>query len=237
MKSNQTLFQHGTLAQLVPGLFAGTLTIGELLQHGDTGIGTLNGLDGELMILNGKVYQFSASGKIRLVGDSEMVPFANIHYRNDHNAGSLANLTFASFKKQLCHKLESLNLFYAVRVVGNFAYIRTRAVEAQKPPYPTLSATAAQQKEYQNSNITGTVIGYYCPELYAGVGSPGFHLHFLADNLQIGGHILDLKLNKATVYLQAFTDFNLHLPIHNQAFLQQKYDQQNIIDSIIKAEN
>ena len=47
------LYQHGTLALLVPGLLEGTTTIGELLTHGDTGIGTGEGLDGELIILDG----------------------------------------------------------------------------------------------------------------------------------------------------------------------------------------
>ena len=37
------LYQHGTLALLVPGLLEGTTTIGELLTHGDTGIGTGEG--------------------------------------------------------------------------------------------------------------------------------------------------------------------------------------------------
>ena len=40
MKKIETLYQHGTLAQLVSGLFEGNLSIGELLEHGDTGIGT-----------------------------------------------------------------------------------------------------------------------------------------------------------------------------------------------------
>ncbi len=37
------LYQHGTLAQLVPGLLEGTTTIGDILSHGDTGIGTGEG--------------------------------------------------------------------------------------------------------------------------------------------------------------------------------------------------
>lgn len=51
------LYQHGTLALLVPGLLEGTTTIGELLKHGDTGIGTGEGLDGELIILDGVAYK------------------------------------------------------------------------------------------------------------------------------------------------------------------------------------
>ena len=50
MPNHITLYQHGTLALLVPGLLKGTISMGELLKHGDTGIGTGEGLDGELII-------------------------------------------------------------------------------------------------------------------------------------------------------------------------------------------
>ena len=34
------VYQHGTLALLIPGLFTGTMTVAELLTHGNFGIGT-----------------------------------------------------------------------------------------------------------------------------------------------------------------------------------------------------
>lgn len=50
------LFQHNTLAALMSGLYEGTLTIGELLKKGNFGIGTLSGINGELIVLDGKAY-------------------------------------------------------------------------------------------------------------------------------------------------------------------------------------
>ena len=35
------LFQYNTLGALMAGLYGGTLTVGELLEHGDLGLGTL----------------------------------------------------------------------------------------------------------------------------------------------------------------------------------------------------
>ncbi|BDR55974.1 acetolactate decarboxylase [Xylocopilactobacillus apis] len=237
MKDPNILYQHGTLALLVPGLFEGTQTVGELLKHGDTGIGTLTGLDGELMILNGTVYQFSAAGQIREVASTEKVPFANVHYLDDHSMGQLENLDLKNFKKSVTEKMQTENLFYSVRVKGTFKLMHTRAVLPQKPPYPTLTETAAKQCEYQNKNVTGTLIGYFCPDLYAGAVSPGFHLHFLSDDHRTGGHILNLELDHGELYLQQFTDFNLNLPIENSEFLKQKFNNGEIIDSIMEAEN
>lgn len=34
-KYESKVFQHGTLGMLVPGLFDGTMTIADLLKHGD----------------------------------------------------------------------------------------------------------------------------------------------------------------------------------------------------------
>ena len=70
MANHITLYQHGTLALLVPGLLKGTITMGELLKHGDTGIGTGEGLDGELIILDGKPYHVHATGDVTLAPKS-----------------------------------------------------------------------------------------------------------------------------------------------------------------------
>ena len=44
------LFQYNTLGALMAGLYGGTLTVGELLEHGDLGLGTLDSIDGELIV-------------------------------------------------------------------------------------------------------------------------------------------------------------------------------------------
>ncbi len=51
------LFQYNTLGALMAGLYGGSLTVGELLEHGDLGLGTLDSIDGELIVLDGKAYQ------------------------------------------------------------------------------------------------------------------------------------------------------------------------------------
>lgn len=45
------LFQYSTLEALLGGVYDGEVTVGELLTHGDFGLGTFNSLDGEMIIL------------------------------------------------------------------------------------------------------------------------------------------------------------------------------------------
>ena len=231
------LYQHGTLAMLVPGLFAGTQKIEELLQHGNTGIGTLTGLDGELVIIDSKVYQVNAQGAVREVGSEEEVPFANVHYQADRSVGKLQGLDLSGFQKTVLERLQTANLFAAVRVEGRVTQMHTRAVLPQQPPYPTLTETASGQKEFNAENIKGTLIGYYSPDLYAGAVSPGFHLHFLDADHHMGGHILGFELDSGELFLQKFSDFQLHLPTTNDAFLKQKFDTATLVADIRKAEN
>lgn len=49
--SEQYVYQHGTLGGLMESLMAGTAEIGTLLTQGDFGIGTLEGSNGEIILL------------------------------------------------------------------------------------------------------------------------------------------------------------------------------------------
>jgi len=235
--NTETLYQHGTLAMLVPGLLAGTLSVGELLKHGDTGIGTLAGLNGELMIIDGVVYQMAADGQVRVVDAKEMVPFANVHFAKSTATTTLTNLDYAQFEQAALDQIGTANIFAAVTVKGKFTRMHTRAVGEQVPPYPTLAATAAAQQEFNATAIDGQVVGYFSPELYAGVVSPGFHLHFLSSDHVMGGHILDFELDSGEIAIQPFENFDLHLPIANADFRQEHFNARQVVADIRKAEH
>ena len=51
------LFQTSTVEALLGGAFDGDLSLAELLEHGDLGLGTLNGLDGELIVVDGRAWK------------------------------------------------------------------------------------------------------------------------------------------------------------------------------------
>ena len=51
------VYQISTISSLLAGGYDGDATVGELLRHGNFGLGTFNGVDGEMMVLDGKVYR------------------------------------------------------------------------------------------------------------------------------------------------------------------------------------
>lgn len=230
------VYQHGTLGMLVPGLFDGTMTVAELLKHGEWGIGTATGLDGEMIILDHTPYLAQSNGEVRILKPEEKVPFATIHYEKIKDSFTVEDMTQDKLKQYILANYPYKNVFFAVKIVGEFSTVKTRVVEKQTRPYKTLLEVANEQAVFESNNIKGTVIGYFAPKMFQGMAAPGYHLHFLADDKSIGGHLLDFKIKDATVYLQPFTTIEQHLPMDNQEFLDKDLDISDMHDQIKKAE-
>src|SRR6476646_10579187 len=71
-----TLFQISTSSALVEGVYSGSIPSSVLLEHGDFGLGTFEDLDGEMVILDGQIYQ--VADRVRHRTDDFLVPFAAI---------------------------------------------------------------------------------------------------------------------------------------------------------------
>src|SRR5215467_14204305 len=70
------LFQTSTVQALLDGAFDGDVTLGEILEHGDLGLGTLNGLDGELIVIDGQVWKANVDGTLVQPDLSTRTPYA-----------------------------------------------------------------------------------------------------------------------------------------------------------------
>src|ERR1700674_4114172 len=84
-------FQIATISSLLAGGYDGDTTVGEMLRHGDFGLGCFNGVDGEMMVLDGRVYRGTTDGRAHLVARSERTPFAVV--TRFHPRGSMKVVT------------------------------------------------------------------------------------------------------------------------------------------------
>lgn len=232
-----TLYQHGTLALLVPGLLTGTLRMTELLKHGDTGIGTGEGLDGELIILAGHPYQVAASGAVREVSGDFSLPFANAHFADYQPLMTVLNASETDVYHQIRALAKLDNTFFSVKITGTFTAIRTRAVAKSEPPYQTLAQAAQQQRIFSRGEVVGTLLGYYAPQLFDGIAVSGFHNHFLAADHSFGGHLLGFERVSGEVAVQPFATLEQHLPVANQAYRQHDFSQDDITGDVRRAEH
>lgn len=207
------IFQVGTFDALLKSNFEGSYTAGNLTREGDLGIGTLDALDGELILLDGTVYDVKSDGIAYVVPADTTVPFATVTFFEpditftEPDAGNLSALT-----RDIGAKLPTENHFYAVKITGTFPKVTARSVPRQEKPYPNLTAAVANQSVFEFRNVTGTVVGFITPEYVQGINVPGYHLHFLTENRTRGGHLLDLTVRNATVELDTTSRFAMVLP-------------------------
>lgn len=230
------LYQHGTLAQLVPGLLEGTTTIGNLLTHGDTGIGTGEGLDGELIILDGIAYKVGSSGVAERVGEDFTMPFANVHHAAFQYQCERADIGLEDLNKRIVEANGRANTFFSVIVRGTFSFIKTRAVIKQQMPYPKLVEVADRQAMFLRHDVKGTMLGYFSPVMFHGAAVAGFHEHFLSDDRMFGGHVLDAVLNHGRIYSQVFDTLVQHLPVDDPSYRNHDFSHDSIADDITRAE-
>lgn len=219
------LYQVSTLPALQAGLYDGVVSIADLLQRGEFGIGTLTGLNGELIIVSGEAWQIRFDGVVVRVPHTQTTPFANIASgmlpgvsmraksplrRRDDALQPFSS--FAELQKQLKGRLFSDNLPHLLVIEGTFSQMQTRSVAVQQKPYPPLAEVAAKQSVFRMENVKGVLVGFWFPRSFAGLNLPGFHLHFLSDDRKSGGHLLDCAGTGGYSSVYPQFRFSLRLP-------------------------
>jgi len=214
------LFQTSTLQALMAGVYDGDLTFQALARHGDFGLGTFEALDGEMIALDGAFYQIKADGRVYPVAGSMKTPFAAVTF---FKAGRTHMIEMPLNYQQLLDYVDRLlpspNLPYAIRVDGLFTSVKTRSIPRQQKPYPPLAVAAEKQAVFELTNVKGVIVGFRYPGYLAGINPLGYHCHFITADRRAGGHLLDCRVEGATVAVDALPNFYLRLP-DSQEFLQ-----------------
>ena len=207
------VFQTSTLQALMEGVYDGEVTFDELRKHGDVGIGTFNALDGEMIGVDGKFFRIRADGVAYPVPDESRTPFAVVTFFDaDETIVPDKALSFAELTEYLDGLLPAKNIPYAVKITGVFSYIKTRSVPAQDKPYPRLVEVVKHQPTFEFTDVRGTIVGFRLPKYMEGLNVPGYHLHFITQDRQAGGHLLECVTDSVTAQMDASHRFYLVLP-------------------------
>ncbi|MFC0212254.1 acetolactate decarboxylase [Paenibacillus chartarius] len=212
-KKDNTLFQYSTINALMQGQFDGELSLGEVAKHGDTGLGTFNGVNGELTQIDGKFYRFDNDGHFEEVGKDELTPFvSSVKFQSEKTieVGTINDIT--ELTAILANNIDKKNNFYAFKVHGTFNYLKARSEPKQEKPFKTLPEVLANQSIWEYENVTGTLVVFYTPNYAAMFNVPGYHYHFVSDDRAIGGHILNLKMQSGTAEIDSIGNLEVQLP-------------------------
>ncbi len=219
------------------GNLGGTISLGDLMQHGSCGIGTFDGLDGEVVILDNEVYQADSTGAVHHVTDDQVtLPFASVHQPADLTALSLDRVDFAALNQDFVARHELTNVFAALRLHGTVEDITVRVAPKQGRPYPSLLEVAKGQPTFHRDRVSGTIIGYFAPAIFGTVTAAGWHLHFLSDDRQFAGHLLSFSAPHLTGDLQVFNQLDQHFPVADAEFRRGKVDAARLQEQIAQAE-
>lgn len=213
-ESSDQIYQYSVFTALANKVYDGKITVGMLKEKGDLGLGTYNGLNGEMIVSNGSVYQFLANGDVREPADSELVPFAVVtNFEPDTLLKFNDLIDYNQIKAFIEKSLPSLNRGYAIRVEGTFDHIKCGSADKQEKPYAnTLSRALADRPVFTWENIPGTLVGFWIPEYLDDVNVPGFHLHFISKDETKAGHVLEFSADNLNVSIESCSGYNILLP-------------------------
>ena len=102
-----TLTQISTIDALLAGVYDGHLSCSELVKNGNFGLGTFNGLDGEMIVLDGRVYQVKADGKVYTPPLETTTPFAAVSNFNPEKNEAFDKTDLKIDRAEELHKVES----------------------------------------------------------------------------------------------------------------------------------
>jgi acetolactate decarboxylase len=206
------VYLSAPVTALMKGYYEQDTRIGDLMRYGDFGLGTFNGLDGEMVMLDGKVYQLSADGFVHDVDKKTQTPFACVTFFSpdieEDIDGDFDHKAFCTILERL---ILTPNMLFALRIDGQFNYVRVWSV-AKKENRKPLAETDNDRPTFEYRNVYGTMAGFYTPRFIKSLSMPGFHMHFLTSDRKRGGHLHECSVKKATIGLQLVPRLTLNMP-------------------------
>ncbi|OQE19269.1 hypothetical protein PENFLA_c019G07868 [Penicillium flavigenum] len=212
MEGVNQIYQYSIISSLAQGICADGLPVPQALRHGDHGLGTLAGLDGEVIIIDGQAFQYT-SGGVRALEKSDITAFLMITFFEPSKAVTLPYLT----NETLMHEMSRLypsttNHFFAIRVDAVFPHITYRVAPRQNHHRETLAEVVQRQSVRSFKKQRGTIFGFYSPGFTGAFSVVGLHLHFMSEDRKAGGHVLEFQASNVSLSGAVITKYNVELP-------------------------
>ncbi len=216
-QNNVKFFQVSTLQALALGFSKSVITVEELLKQGDTGLGTFEDVDGEMIVLDGKCYRARNDGSVLVAEDERGVPFASVCPFQSQRLEKIGKVdTIEQLKEWLTLWIEedfALNSMHVVRIDGEFSKVDARSESGTKAHHVTLKdALSVTQKSFIFENIKGSLVCVYYPDYMDGINAAGWHLHFLSEDRMCGGHVFDISITKGDAAFCRITSIEIQIP-------------------------
>ena len=196
------MYQVSTLQALALGYSRPVITVGELLTHGDIGLGTFEDVNGEMILADGMCFRAVEDGTAFPADPDMGVPFASVTKEDRSRAFEIGEITdIERLKEVLTLKIEedfALNSMHIIRIDGHFSTVLARSESPHRSHHVDLKDILAKtQRDFGFEEIDGTLVCVYYPDFMDGINLPGWHIHFLSEDRTGGGHVFDIVFSGA----------------------------------------
>jgi acetolactate decarboxylase len=213
----EKMYQVSTLNALLLGYTRKVVSVQELLENGDTGLGTFENVDGEMILVDGHCYRAADNGTVTEMPPGKGVPFASVSFLMGNRKFELDPVENIDALKSLLNlKIEEgfgLNSMHMVRIDGFFEMVDARSENGLKSQHVELKDILnLNQKSFTFTNVPGTLVCLYYPDYMAGINAAGWHFHFVSEDRSKGGHVFNVVLKKGTAILDKISKIEMQLP-------------------------
>ena len=207
------IYQYSLLNALMDGVSETGISVAKLSSKGNQGLGTFARMQGELLLLDGKVYQLQAEGNIREADQTDQIPFAV----STQFVPQVSKQVRLKTKDDIDVALNDFNdhaknLFMTYRINGHFEYLKCRTVRGQEYKGQPLSELGKKQSVETYENVDGTIVGFRTPKNWQGFGVAGEHLHFITRDRTAGGHVLEATAKEVEMQMAVASNVHVELP-------------------------
>ncbi len=211
------IYQISTLQALALGYARSVVTVKELLEHGDIGLGTFEDVNGEMIVVDGACFRATEDGTVWEAEPDMGVPFASVAKAGTSPGFEVEDITdIDKLKEVLTLKIEEgfgLNSMHIARIDGEFHRVCARSESAYRSHHVDLKDILSKtQRDFAFENIAGTMVCLYYPDYMDGINAPGWHVHFLSEDRTKGGHVFDLEIARGMVRIDKIANIEIQLP-------------------------
>jgi acetolactate decarboxylase len=226
-KEDDIYYHYSIWWAFVNKIYDGTLTAKELKTKGNIGLGSYNALGGELVMLDGSLYKVTEDGVVSEARDEELISFANATFFNPEQSFNIDSVVHhAGLRNAINDQLKTKNIFYAFRIHGEFSAIKLGGVPKQEKPYDTgLDVLIPARPVFEGENVSGTIVGFFCPEFIGNINVSNYHFHFISDDKKFGGHVMEFTGQNLKVEIDPIYKYIFELPRTNE-FVNGKFEQE-----------
>jgi acetolactate decarboxylase len=213
-EKNDAFYHYSIWAALVNKVYDGTLSVKDAKARGDIGLGTYNGADGELIMLDGEMYHVPSSGQVYVANDSMQIPYLNATFFDKDDSFELSGrMNYDSVRKRIQDKFPSRNFFYAFKIHADLDTLKLGSLYKQERPYEEgLDSLMPKRPTFNKTNVSGTMVGFFCPDFMGDINVAGFHLHFLSDDKKTGGHVMEFTGKNFKIEIDKISSYQFVLP-------------------------